>query len=78
MDVMNMFIEFVNTAGFPIATCACMMWYIKHTNDKHREEVAEINRQHKEEVQGMVTALNNNTLVLQQLCDKIGADKGAI
>ena len=75
MDIITAFTEFVNSVGFPIAVCGCMMWYIKHTNDKHREEVTAINTQHKEEVHGMVEALNNNTIVLQKLCDTIGANE---
>lgn len=52
--------QLVSTVGFPIAMCALMGYYIKYTEDKHREEIGELTK-----------AVNNNTLVLQKLMDKL-------
>ena len=54
--------------------CGAMAWYVKDTSDKHREEVRQLNEQHNREMQQVTTALNNNTLALQRLCDKLGED----
>lgn len=35
---------FINTMGFPIFICLCLMWYIKGTLAKHSELMAEIQR----------------------------------
>lgn len=65
--------QFVSSFGFPIVACFLMGWYVKDTNDKHREEVKELNEQHKVEMYGIEEALNNNTLAIQQLSSLITA-----
>lgn len=62
----------VTTVGFPIVCCGAMMYYVKYTTDKHREEIETLNTQHKDEMKEMTNAVNNNTLALQKLCDKMG------
>ena len=36
--------EFIDTMGFPIFICLCLMWYIKGTLAKHSELMVEIQR----------------------------------
>ena len=62
----------VTTVGFPIVCCGAMMYYVKYTTDKHREEIETLNKQHKDEMKEVTNAVNNNTLALQKLCDKMG------
>lgn len=62
----------VTTVGFPIVCCGAMMYYVKYTTDKHREEIETLNAQHKDEMKEVTSAINNNTLALQKLCDKMG------
>lgn len=62
----------VTTVGFPIVCCGAMMYYVKYTTDKHREEIETLNTQHKDEMKELTNAVNNNTLALQKLCDKMG------
>ena len=52
--------QLVSQVGFPIAMCGLMAYYIKYTEDRHREEVS-----------GLRDALNNNTTVLQKLVDAL-------
>ena len=35
---------FIDTMGFPIFICLCLMWYIKGTLAKHSELMSEIQR----------------------------------
>lgn len=72
---MQAFTNAVTTLGFPIVCCAVMAWYVKYITDKNREEIAKLNEQHKQEMAQVTTAINNNTLALQRLCDLMGADK---
>ena len=58
--------------GFPIAACCVMGWYVKDINEKHRADISELNEQHRQEMCDIKEALNNNTLALQKLCDKLG------
>lgn len=68
MDI-QIFVQAVTQVGFPIVCCGAMMWYVKYTTDKNREEVDKLNEQHRQEMTGMTTALNNNTVVLTRLCE---------
>lgn len=63
MDVTTI-TQIVSTVGFPIAMCVALLWYIKEQSDKH-----------KQETEKFTEALNNNTLVLQKLCDTIGVER---
>lgn len=63
--------SFISNSGFPIAVACAMCWYVKYTGDKHREQIDELNSTHSEEIKTMTQALNNNTLVLQKLCDRL-------
>lgn len=68
----NAITTFITTVGFPIAMCCAMGWYVKYTTDKHREELTNERALHQEEMANVTEALNNNTLALQRLCDKLG------
>lgn len=70
----NDIVTIVTTVGFPIVACGAMAWYVKYISDRHSKEVQQLNEQHQEEMKQVTTALNNNTLALQKLCDKIGSD----
>lgn len=75
LSEINTISQMITSIGFPIVACGAMAWYVKDTNDKHRDEVQRLNNQHKEEMEQVTEALNNNTLALQKLCDKIGGDE---
>ena len=70
----NALANFIASYGFPIVMCLLMAWYVYDTNKKHRAEVDKLNEQHKEEMKQVTEALNNNTLALQRLCDKLGGN----
>lgn len=55
VDVANM----IGNYGFPVVCCGAMFWYMIK-KDTH----------HKEESENMRKAIENNTLVIQQLVDK--------
>ena len=64
-------VQLISTLGFPIVCCGAMAWYVKYVTDKEREERMKMQQEHKEEIAGVTTALNNNTLAIQKLCDKL-------
>lgn len=71
METVNMVLQAITTVGFPIVCCGVLMYYVKYIRDKDTEMMAEIMARHSEEVNTMSAALNENTLVLQKLCDKL-------
>lgn len=64
-------VQLISTLGFPIVCCGAMAWYVKYVTDKEREERMKMQQEHKEEIAEVTTALNNNTLAIQKLCDKL-------
>lgn len=65
----------ISSLGFPIVLCIVLIVGFKYMFDKFMDRNAQITAEHKEEMDAVTTALNNNTLVLQKLCDKLdGAD----
>ena len=61
----------ITTVGFPIVACLFMGWYVKYQTDNYRSEVKDMQKEHKDEIQKVTEALNNNTLALQRLCDRM-------
>lgn len=68
---MNEWLQAITTVGFPIVMCGAMAYYVKYMTDKHQVEVSKLNEQHKEEMLNIVNALDNNTLALSKLCEKL-------
>lgn len=73
--------QLIGSLGFPIAACCAMGWYcirsqnqIKEINEQHREEIKEINEKHSTDIQKMTEAVNNNTVALQTLCERLRND----
>lgn len=62
MDANNL-TTLVGTLGFPIVMCLMFFKYIKQMTEQHKQEVKELSE-----------AVNNNTLVMQQLIDKLEAN----
>ena len=59
----NDVMDIITNVGFPIAVCLICFWYINKMQE-----------QHKAETDKLAEALNNNTLVMQQLVDNLNGD----
>lgn len=57
-------VTLITNLGFPIAVCIMMMLYIR-----------ELTKEHKAETNEFTKALNNNTLILQKLCDQLDSER---
>lgn len=67
-------VQMISSVGFPIVCCLLMFYYIKGMTDKFQQQISDIMKEHKEETKSMETALNNNTLAIQKLSDKLRVD----
>lgn len=47
---------------------------ITKMSENHSKEINDLNTLHREETESLKDALNNNTLALQKLCDKLERD----
>ena len=59
-------IQIISNVGFPIAVCLICFWYVNKLTETHNDEINKL-----------TDALNNNTLVMQKLCDKLGVQTDA-
>lgn len=67
----NEVITAITTVGFPIVSCLAMAWFVYDQTEKHRKDVITLNDNHKKEIEQITLALNNNTIALTRLCDKM-------
>lgn len=57
----------ISNVGYPIVLTLILLWYIYDSNNKHKEEMDK-----------MSEALNNNTLAITKLIDKIGGEQDIV
>lgn len=57
----NAIVQLVSSLGFPIACCVAMFWQNNKLNESHKAEVSKLNE-----------AINNNTIALNHIIDKLG------
>jgi hypothetical protein len=74
MDL-NIIMTLVGSLGFPIVACIGLGWYVKYMTDTNRSDMTELRKEHKDEMTKMTEALNNNTLVIQKLIDKLDKEE---
>lgn len=62
----------IGNVGFPIVMSIFMMKEMSKMNQQHIKEVGDLNQLHKQEMDGMKTALENNTAAIMRLSEEIG------
>lgn len=78
-------ITIVQQLGFPIAVAAACAFYVKYRDDKsdakleklqsvYAEDLKAERADHKQEMTSITEAVNNNTLVMQKLLDKLAEE----
>lgn len=67
----NDVVQIISTLGFPIAMCVGACFFIKYQFDTSNKMMEDIRKDHKDEIVKVTEALNNNTLALQRLVDKL-------
>lgn len=56
----NILMELLGSYGFPIVCCGAMFWYMTQQDKRHKEEVDKLSE-----------AINNNTLIITKLYEAI-------
>lgn len=69
---MESLIEILSNFGFPVAVCAAMFFYIYHTTRENRAEISKLNELHREETSKLKDAINENTIAITKLIERIG------
>lgn len=60
----DIIMDLISNFGFPIACCCALFWRMIKQDEAH-----------KEEINAMKNALENNTLVLTRLCERFDKEK---
>lgn len=68
---MEQIFSVIGQYAFPIVACVVMGWYVKYIQDNYRKDISEISTRHKDEMDKVTLALNNNTIAIQKLTDYI-------
>ena len=68
----NALSQIIMSIGFPIVACCACGWFIFYMTKAHREELQRFQELHNTEIKEITTAINNNTIVIQKLVDKLG------
>lgn len=56
----NTIMQLVSTLGFPIVCCGVLFWMVNKSNSQHKEEMDKLSE-----------ALNNNTIAMTKLYEKL-------
>ncbi len=70
----NILVASIGSLGFPIVACIGMAIFFNKVNENYRSDIKEMNSSHKQEIDKLTEAVNNNTLVIQKLLDKMEGD----
>lgn len=63
--------QLIGNGLFPVVACIALAWYFSKVNDNYRQDIKEMQATHNEETKALTDAVNNNTLVIQKLVDKL-------
>lgn len=56
----NALVQIISNLGFPIAMCGALFWYINKQTEQHKEEMHELKQ-----------SIDNNTLVITKLYERL-------
>ena len=69
----------LSSYAFPVVACICMAIYVKDITKNNREDTKALNEQHTKEMisfkDEIKEALNNNTIALTKLCEKLDREE---
>lgn len=64
-------LQLISSNLFPIAACIALALFFNKVNENYRSDIKELTASHKDEMEAMTQAINNNTLVIQKLVDDL-------
>lgn len=64
----------IGLIGFPAVVCIIIMVFVKYMFDKYDEQIRNLTAQHREEMSEVTKAVENNTIALTKLLERLGND----
>lgn len=68
---MNEVAQLISALGFPIIAALGCAYFVKWQYEQNQKQVEEMRKEHKEEVANMTKAIENNTIAITRLIEKI-------
>lgn len=68
---MNDIVQIISSVGFPTVAAVGCAYFVKWQYEQNQKQIEEMRKEHKEEVNNMTKAIENNTLVIQMLVDSM-------
>jgi hypothetical protein len=72
---MDAILTAIGSFGFPVVMCIVVCFYVKYIIDKNSEQLEHITEQHREETKEMTKAIENNTVALTRLLERLNRDE---
>lgn len=67
VDATSTILQAISSVGFPIVMCIVMFWYIQKVEERHRQEIESL----RNAINETKSAINNNTVVMNRMLDKM-------
>lgn len=68
---MENIVSVISAVGFPIVAAVGCAYFVKWQYEQNQKQIEEMRKEHKEEMANMTKAIENNTIVLTKLIDKL-------
>ena len=68
---MNDIAQIISAIGFPIVAALGCAYFVKWQYEQNQKQIEDMRKEHKEEVTNMTKAIENNTLALTRLIEKL-------
>ena len=71
---MNDIVNAISVIGFPVVACIGACFFIKYQFDSFTKQMEDIRKEHKEEITALKNSLDNNTIALTKLLERMEKD----
>jgi len=71
VEVIELISTVISNLGVPVGCLCGAFWLLNKERIDHKEEVASLREQTKSDNKAMIDAVNNNTVVIQRLMEKL-------
>ena len=68
---MNEIAQIISAIGFPIVAALGCAYFVKWQYEQNQKQIDDMRKEHKEEVTNMTKAIENNTIAITRLVEKL-------
>lgn len=69
---MNDIVNAISVIGFPCVACIGACFFIRYQFDTFNKQMEETRKEHKEEIKALKDSLDNNTIALTKILERLG------